>query len=82
VVYFTLHAGLSATQVGLGLSAAGGAGLVAAVVLGVIADRMSRRRLLSLLFLALAVGFGSYALVHNVVEFFVTWCSLASSTTG
>src|SRR4051812_33923403 len=65
VVYFTMHVGLSAAQVGLGLSTAGVSALVSSVVFGIVADRMSRRRLLSLLFLALAVGFGLYALVDS-----------------
>ena len=70
VLYFTLHVGLSAAQVGLGLSAAGFSALVSSVVFGVVADRMSRRRLLALLFLTLAVGFGLYALVDTAVGFF------------
>jgi MFS family permease len=70
VLYFTLHVGLSAAQVGLGLSAAGFSALVSSVVFGMVADRMSRRRLLALLFLTLAVGFGLYALVDTAVAFF------------
>lgn len=70
VVYFTLHVGLSAGQVGLGLSAAGFSGLVSSVVFGVVADRMSRRKLLCVLFLTLAVGFGLYSLVDSAAAFF------------
>lgn len=71
VVYFTLHVGLSAGQVGLGLSCAGVAALVSSVTFGMVADRMSRRRLLSLLFFTLAVGFGLYSLADTAVAFYV-----------
>ncbi|GAA4873179.1 MFS transporter [Kitasatospora terrestris] len=71
VVYFTLHVGLSAAQVGIGLSAAGFAGLVSSVLFGMIADRMHKRTLLCALFAAVAVGFGLYSLVSNALEFYV-----------
>ncbi|CRK57729.1 putative membrane protein [Alloactinosynnema sp. L-07] len=71
VVYFTLHVGLSAGQVGLGLSAAGFAGLVSSIVFGMIADRMSRRRLLCILFVLLAIGFGLYSVVDSAAKFYV-----------
>ncbi|MEV7095354.1 MFS transporter [Amycolatopsis sp. NPDC051045] len=70
VVYFTLHVGLSAGQVGLGLTAAGFSGLVSSVVFGMLADRVSRRRLLCVLFLTLAAGFGLYSLVDSAAAFF------------
>jgi MFS family permease len=71
VVYFTLHVGLSATEVGTGLSAAGFAGLVSSVLFGMIADRMSKRTLLFSLFAAVAVGFGLYSLVSGAPQFYV-----------
>lgn len=71
VVYFTLHVGLTAAQVGIGLSAAGFAGLVSSVFFGVIADRMPKRTLLFGLFAAVAVGFGLYSVVGNAVQFYV-----------
>jgi hypothetical protein len=71
VVYFTLHVGLSSEQVGLGLSAAGFAGLVSSVLFGMIADRMRKRTLLFALLAAVAVGFGLYSFVQNAVEFYV-----------
>lgn len=71
IVYFTLHVGLTAQQVGLGLSAAGMSGLISSIVFGLIADRMGRRKLLTILFLALAVGFALYSVVDNVTTFFV-----------
>ncbi|MGE5829919.1 MAG: MFS transporter [Micromonosporaceae bacterium] len=69
VVYFTLHVGLNARQVGLGLSAAGLSAFISSVVFGVIADRVGPRRLLIILFAALAVGFGLYALVDTALQF-------------
>ncbi|MEU7752359.1 MFS transporter [Micromonospora sp. NPDC049171] len=71
VVYFTLHVGLSAAEVGIGLSAAGFAGLVSSVLFGIIADRMRKRTLLFALFAAVAVGFGLYSVVESAVEFYV-----------
>jgi MFS family permease len=71
VVYFTLHVGLSAKQVGIGLSAAGFAGLVSSVMFGMIADRMPKRTLLCALFAAVAVGFGLYSLVGGATEFYI-----------
>jgi hypothetical protein len=71
VVYFTLHVGLSAQQVGIGLSAAGFAGLISSVLFGILADRMRQRTLLCALFAAVAVGFGLYSLVSNAIEFYL-----------
>ncbi|HEU5473429.1 MAG TPA: MFS transporter [Actinophytocola sp.] len=71
IVYFTLHVGLTARQVGLGLSAAGMSGLISSVTFGMIADRVGPRRLLTIIFLALAVGFGSYSLVDSSAAFFI-----------
>ncbi|GGQ75961.1 hypothetical protein GCM10010166_52660 [Couchioplanes caeruleus subsp. azureus] len=70
VVYFTLRVGLDARQVGLGLSAAGLSAFLSSVVFGVIADRVGARRLLVMLFAALAVGFGLYAVVGTAPQFF------------
>ncbi|GAA2978762.1 MFS transporter [Actinokineospora diospyrosa] len=71
VVYFTLHVGLSATQVGLGLSAAGFAGLISTVVFGMVADRVRKRTLLFVLFAAVAVGFGLYSQVDGPIGFYL-----------
>jgi hypothetical protein len=70
VVYFTLHVGLPAREVGLGLSAAAVSALTSVVVIGALADRVGKRRLLSVLFAAIAVGFALYTLVRNAAEFF------------
>jgi hypothetical protein len=82
IVYFTLHVGLSAREVALGLSSSALAALTSVVVIGVIADRTGKRRLLTLLFAAMAVGFGLYSLVHNAAEFFPLIIALAFVEAG
>lgn len=82
VVYFTLHVGLSAATVGIGLSAAGVAALFSSVVFGIIADRMNRKRLLFVQFLVVAAGFGLYALVHDAIEFYVLVMLISFFDTG
>ena len=71
VVYFTLHVGLTAAEVGIGLSASGFAALASSVTFGIITDRVRKRALLFLQFLVVAVGFGLYSLVHNPIEFYL-----------
>ncbi|KOV32504.1 hypothetical protein ADK60_13785 [Streptomyces sp. XY431] len=71
IVYFTLHVGLTAAEVGIGLSLAGFAGLLSSVLFGMIADRMRKRTLLFLLFAAVAVGFGLYSAVDDAIQFYV-----------
>lgn len=70
ILYFTLHAGLSARVVGFGLSTAAASGMLGAVALGAAADRVDRRRLLSATFVAMAVSLLLYPLVHGAVAFF------------
>jgi MFS family permease len=62
-VYLTQIVGLPTAQVGVGLSIAGGAALVAAVPVGTIADHVGVRRVLVLLHLGRAAGTAGYALV-------------------
>ncbi|MEK8110273.1 hypothetical protein NKG94_50135 [Micromonospora sp. M12] len=82
VVYFTLRVGLDARQVGLGLSAAGLSAFLSSVLFGVIADRVGARRLLVILFAALAVGFGSTALSTARPPSSRWWSPSASSSTA
>ncbi|PRY31847.1 MFS transporter [Pseudosporangium ferrugineum] len=70
VIYFTLAVGLSPAQVGLGISAASLAGFTASLLLGMVSDRIGARRLLTILFVAEAVGFTLYPLVHSLPVFF------------
>lgn len=70
VLYFTLHVGLSARIVGLGLSTAAFSALISVVVFGVIADRVGKRKLLVILFALWAVLFALYTQVHSAQWFF------------
>jgi predicted MFS family arabinose efflux permease len=56
-IYYTRVVGLSVTQLGAGLSIAGGVGLFASLPVGVIADRIGAGRMLTLLHLCRAVLF-------------------------
>ncbi|MEH1097777.1 MFS transporter [Micromonospora sp. CPCC 205561] len=69
-IYFTSVTGLSATQVGIGLSAAGASGFVASLLLGVAADRVGARRLLFAMLVAQSVGFALYPLVGGAAAFY------------
>ena len=82
VVYFTLHVGLTAAEVGIGLSAAGFAALASSVVFGIVADRVRKRALLFGQFVAVALGFGLYALVHDAVEFYILVMLISFFDTG
>jgi MFS family permease len=70
VIYFTLAVGLPPAQVGLGISAASLSGFMASLLLGSVSDRIGARRLLTILFLAEAVGFTLYPFVHTAPVFF------------
>ncbi len=69
-VYFTLAAGLSPTQIGLGISAAGLSGFAASLLFGMVSDRFGARRLLCILFAMEAVGFALYPLVGTAATFY------------
>jgi MFS family permease len=71
IVFFTLYAGLEARQVALGVSAAAVAGLVASVVMGMLADRVGARRLLTALLLLQAVGFALYPFTRTPAAFYL-----------
>src|SRR5579875_2723495 len=70
-LYFTRIVGLSVTQVGLGLTLAGGCGVVASVPAGQLADRLGARRLLVVLILAEAVGTACYTIATSFAMFLV-----------
>jgi len=68
-VYLTRMVGLSATQVGLGISAAALVGLLTSVPLGVLGDRIGPGRLYVALQVGRAAGFAAYPLVgHRLVD--------------
>jgi MFS family permease len=69
VLFFVRVAGLSAGQVGLGLSVAGVVGLVLQPWIGRLTDTFGARRVLIGLNLTRAVGFTAYLAVHDWVGF-------------
>jgi MFS family permease len=70
-VFFTRVVGLSAAEVGIGLSVAGLLGLVAQPAIGWAADRWGARRVLVLLNLWRAAGFTAYAFTGSFESFIV-----------
>jgi len=70
-IYFTTVVGLSATQVGLGLSVAGFAGLLGSVPLGMLGDRVGSGRVYVALQLWRALGYVAYPLVGGFGGFVV-----------
>ncbi|GAB1510478.1 MFS transporter [Actinophytocola sp. KF-1] len=70
-VFFTLSAGLSTTEVGIGLTIANGCGLVMLTPIGMLADRIGPRAASILLHYWRGVGFVGYAFVHDFVSFLV-----------
>ena len=70
-VFFTRSVGLSAAQVGVGLSSAAAAGLAVAVPAGRLVDRIGPIRVLITASLCSMVLFASYALVHSFAAFLV-----------
>ncbi|MFG1658278.1 MFS transporter [Micromonospora chersina] len=73
-LYFTRVVGLSAGQVGLGLTAGGICGVVAAIPAGRAADRWGSRRVLIALYVTEAVGMTAYTQVHRFSSFLVLVC--------
>ncbi|MFF3420017.1 MFS transporter [Streptomyces sp. NPDC002698] len=69
-VYFVTVAGLPATVVGLGLSAAGLSGFVASLVFGRMTDKTGARRLLTVLLFLLAGAYALYPAVHSPAVYF------------
>lgn len=69
-VYFVTVAGLPATVVGLGLSAAGLSGFVASLVFGRMTDKVGARRLLTVLLFLLAGAYALYPAVHSPAVYF------------
>jgi MFS family permease len=71
VVFFTRQVGLTAAQVGLGLTIAGVVGLVATLPVGVLADRYGPRPVLIGLNLYRAAALAAYTLVDTFGAFVV-----------
>jgi MFS family permease len=81
-VFFTRSVGLSAGQVGLGLTIAGACGVAAGIPLGHLADRVGARRLLVVLSLAEAVGLVAYLRVHSFLPFVLVACVVTALDRG
>ncbi|MBV6701289.1 MFS transporter [Kitasatospora aureofaciens] len=75
-LYFTRYAGLSDTQLGVGLALAGVVGLLTAVPMGRLADRFGPRTMLMIVCLWRSVGYLAYLNVHGFGQFVVTACLL------
>jgi MFS family permease len=81
-VFFTRSVGLSAGQVGLGLTIAGACGVAAGIPLGHLADRVGARRLLVVLSLAEAIGLVVYLRVHSFLPFVLVACVVTALDRG
>jgi|1185.fasta_scaffold18658_2 MFS family permease len=73
-VFFTRGAGLSITEVGVGLTIAGLCGLLALTPLGMLADRIGPRPAAVLLHFWRGAGMFAYAFVHDFPTFVVVAC--------
>ena len=82
VLFFTRVLGLSAAQLGFGLTAAGLCGVAASIPAGRAADRWGVRRVLVLLVAVEAVGTAAYALVHGYAAFVALACVVAAADRG
>jgi MFS family permease len=81
-LYFTRVVGLSATQVGLGLTIAWAVGFTAGVPLGHVADRRGPRGTAILLALATAAAITTFQFVHGFVPFVLAACLYTSFQCG
>ncbi len=82
VIFFTRSVGLTASQVGIGLSIAGLLGFAASVPFGHLADRLGAREVATALALLNALLFGCYALVHSFATFVVVVSLVAVVESG
>jgi predicted MFS family arabinose efflux permease len=73
-VFLTRSVGLSPAEVGLGMTLAGGAGILAATPLGVLADRLGPREVFGALQAARAAACLAYVAVDGPVAFSVVAC--------
>src|SRR5687767_14036973 len=81
-LFFTRVIGLSAAQVGLGLSIAGLAAMLGSVPLGTLGDRFGHKRVWVTLTVAEAALFGAYTLVGSFAGFVVVVTLLALASVG
>jgi MFS family permease len=81
-LYFTRVVGLSATQVGFGLTVGWAVAFVAAVPLGHLADRRGPRRVAILLALTTAAALALFLFVRAFVPFVLAACLYSSALSG
>ncbi|MFE5481442.1 MFS transporter [Streptomyces sp. NPDC056527] len=81
-LYFTRIVGLSAAQIGIGLTLAWAVGSVAGVGLGHLADRRGPRGTAVLLALATAAAVGSFLLIRSFVPFMIAAAVYATAQSG
>jgi len=82
VLFFTQVVGLTAAEVGLGLSIAGIVSLFAGIPIGRAADRHGPRRILIALSCTQAALFASYLLVDGFAAFLLVVCCIAAAEAG
>lgn len=78
-LFFTRTVGVSATQVGLGLSLAGVVGLVTTLPVGALVDRFGPRLVCAVLLLWRTAGFVGYAFTRGFAGFLVIACLLGAA---
>ncbi|MGW0464993.1 MFS transporter [Streptomyces sp. NPDC003027] len=81
-LYFTRFVGLSAPQIGLGLTLAWAVGSVAGVPLGHLANRRGPRGTAVLLALTTAAAVGSFLLIRSFVPFLIAATVYATAQSG
>ena len=82
VLYFTRIVGLSATQLGLGLTVSWAAGFLAGVPLGHLADRWGPRRTAVALALGTSVSVAAFLVVRSFPWFVLAACGYACCQSG
>ena len=75
-LYFTRVVGLSAGQVGIGLTMAGLCGLTGAVPIGALADRLGSGRVFVVLQVLRGIGFAAYPFVTSFAGYLLVTCAL------
>ncbi len=81
-IFFTHRVGLSATQVGLGLSIGAVGGLLFLYPLGRLIDRLGPRLMIGVLYSLRALGFAAYLLVHSFQSYVVVALLVAVADRG
>jgi MFS family permease len=81
-LFFTRVVGLSATQVGLGLTVGWAVGFLTGIPLGHLADRHGPRRVAILLALATAAAISLFLVVRSFLPFVIAICLYTSAQCG